>query len=128
MTGFPAVTHMDSILITSLAERPALKSRIYEITETWPAFIPHDPVADALLSRVVEEFPDYCVVATDGHRVVARGLSVPFDAELDGREEMPDKGWDQVLGWAFRDRHRGQAPTTASALEITVDKIGRAHV
>ncbi|MEV4442918.1 N-acetyltransferase [Streptomyces sp. NPDC049577] len=112
---------MDSILITSLAERPSLVSRIYEISETWPAFIPHDPVAGALLGRVAEDFPHYCVVATDGDRVVARGLSVPFGAGLDGREEMPDKGWDQLLVWAFRDRRHEHPPTAAGALEITVD-------
>ncbi|MGW3492972.1 N-acetyltransferase [Streptomyces sp. NPDC001020] len=98
-----------------------MASRIYEIAETWPAFIPHDPVASALLSRVVEEFPQYCVVATDGDRVVARGLSVPFNAEFDGREETPDKGWDQVLVWAFRDQRHGRSLTTVSTLEITVD-------
>nr|WP_240449035.1 N-acetyltransferase [Streptomyces harenosi] len=112
---------MDRIVITPLADRPSLLSRIYEITDTWPAFIPHDPVAEALLSRVAEDFPHYCVVATEGDRVVARGLSVPFDAHSDGREETPDKGWDQVLVWAFRDRHRGHSPTAVSALEITVD-------
>jgi hypothetical protein len=108
-------------LITSLAERPSLISGVYEIVDTWPAFIAHDPVGHALLGRVIEDFPQYCVVATDGDRVVARGLSVPFNAELDGREEMPDQGWDQVLVWAFRDQRRGHSPTTASALEITVD-------
>nr|WP_329191543.1 hypothetical protein [Streptomyces sp. NBC_01435] len=41
------------------------------------------------------------MVATDGDRVVARGLGVPFDAGTDGREEMPDQGWDRVLVWAF---------------------------
>ncbi|MEV6944069.1 N-acetyltransferase [Streptomyces sp. NPDC051172] len=115
------MTEIDSIVMTTLAERPSLLSRIYEIAETWPAFIPHDPAGEALLGRVVEDFPRYCVVATDGDRVVARGLSVPFNAELDGREEMPDKGWDQVLVWAFRDQSHGNAPTTVSALEITVD-------
>ncbi|WP_086731159.1 hypothetical protein [Streptomyces carpinensis] len=34
---------------------------------------------------------------------------------------MPDKGWDQVLVWAFRDRRQGHPPTAVSALEITVD-------
>ncbi|MEU5536834.1 N-acetyltransferase [Streptomyces sp. NPDC020362] len=118
---------MDSILITPLAERPSLTSRMYEIAENWPAFIPQDPVAGALLDRVVEDFPDYCVVATDGDRVVARGLSVPFDAGHDGREETPDKGWDQVLMWAFRDQRHKRSPTAASALEITVDSayLGR---
>ncbi|MFJ9668972.1 N-acetyltransferase [Streptomyces sp. NPDC101219] len=108
-------------MITPLDERPALLPRLYEIADTWPAFIPHDPVGEALLGRVAEDFLHYCVVATDGDRVVARGLSVPFDSRAEGREEMPDKGWDQVLGWAYRDRHQGHRPTAVSALEIAVD-------
>ncbi|WP_369360916.1 N-acetyltransferase [Streptomyces sp. cg2] len=125
--------------ITTLAERPALVPRIYDIDENWPAFIPHDPVAAAYLGRVPEDFPHYCVVATEGERVVARGLSVPFEADVDtdadvdvdGGEELPDGGWDRVLTWAFRDRRamRGRErhqehrtrKTVAGALEITVD-------
>ncbi|MFC6063516.1 hypothetical protein [Streptomyces ochraceiscleroticus] len=119
--GARAVTDTDRIRITPVAERPALLPRLYEFADTWPAFIPHDPVADALLGRVAADFPEYCVVATDGDRVVARGLSVPFDAGRDGREEMPDRGWDRVLGWSFHDRRDARPPTAASALEITVD-------
>ncbi|MFK4188085.1 N-acetyltransferase [Streptomyces sparsogenes] len=111
----------DGIRITRLADRPSLIDRVYEIAEAWPTFIAHDLVANALMSRVVEEFPEYSVVATDGDRVVARGFAVPFNAELDGREEMPDQGWDRVLTWAFRDRRSGCPTTVASALEITVD-------
>ncbi|MGW2557050.1 hypothetical protein [Streptomyces sp. NPDC001635] len=51
------MTEIDSIVIAPLADRPWLLSRIYEIAETWPAFIPHDPVGEALLSRVAEDFP-----------------------------------------------------------------------
>ncbi|MFJ3233973.1 N-acetyltransferase [Streptomyces sp. NPDC086787] len=110
-----------------LAARPALAARAYEIADTWPPFTEHDLVGSALLGRVVHEFPEYCVVATDGDRVVARGLSVPYDAELDGREETPDQGWDRVLGWAFRDRAADRPTTVASALEITIDQdyLGR---
>jgi hypothetical protein len=115
------VTENDSIRIIPLAERPSLVSRLYEINDSWPVFTHHEPVAGALLSQVPEEFPQYCVAATDGDRVVARGFSVPFNSELDGREEMPDQGWDRVLVWAFRDRQFGNAPTAASALEISVD-------
>ncbi|MCP2168011.1 N-acetyltransferase [Goodfellowiella coeruleoviolacea] len=121
------MTGADSIQISTLAERPALIGRIYEIDESWPVFTSHDLVASALLDQVAEVFPDYCVVATDGDRVVARGLSVPFNATLDGREEMPDQGWDRVLSWAFRDQRAGHPLTTASALEITLDNayLGR---
>ncbi|POX38016.1 N-acetyltransferase [Streptomyces sp. Ru73] len=115
------MTDTDDICITPVAERPSLAARLYELADTWPAFVAPEPVANALLGRVIEDFPEYCVVATDGDRVVARGLAVPFSAALDGREEAPDQGWDRVLVWAFDDRRHGRAPTVASALEITVD-------
>ncbi|MFD7706008.1 N-acetyltransferase [Streptomyces sp. NPDC059785] len=119
----PVVTETDRISITSLAERPSLTDRVYEIQHAWPDFLAHDVIGSALLGRagVVEYFPEHCVVATDGDRVVARGLSVPFDAARDGREELPDQGWDRVLAWAFEDRREGRTGTTVSALEITVD-------
>lgn len=54
-------------------------------------------------------------------------MSVPFNTELEGREETPGQGWDRVLAWAFRDRAVGNPTTVASALEITVDQdyLGR---
>ncbi|MGW7415275.1 N-acetyltransferase [Streptomyces sp. NPDC054863] len=121
MTSHDTSNSEDGIRITPFAARPALIGRAYEIADTWPEFTSHEPVVGALLGRVVEEFPEYCVVATDGDRVVARGFSVPFNAVLEGREEMPDRGWDQVLLWAFADRRHGNPPTVAGALEITVD-------
>lgn len=110
-----------TVRITPLAKRPELTSRLWEISENWPAFVPQDPVAGALLHRVAEDFPQYCVVATDGDRVVARGFAVPFDATREGREETPDQGWDRVLVWAYADLRDGRAATAASALEITID-------
>ncbi|MFG2191897.1 N-acetyltransferase [Streptomyces sp. NPDC048639] len=97
------------------------------MTETWPRFISQDPVAGSLLHRVPEEFPEFCVVATDGDRVVAKGLSVPFRTDPPDREETPDRGWDTVLTWAFADRQQRRAPTVTSALEITLDSayLGR---
>jgi hypothetical protein len=108
----------DTLRVTTLAERPELVARVYEIDESWPVFVPHDLVANALLGQVVETFPAYCVVATDGDRVVARGLSVPFDAESEGRDETSAQGWDRVLTWAFLDRRDKARTTAASALEI----------
>ncbi|MFC0601158.1 N-acetyltransferase [Streptomyces palmae] len=115
------MTEIDRFEITTFAERPELIEHAYDIHENWPTFTAHDLAASALLLQVIEEFPEYCVVATDGDRVVARGLSVPFNAVLPGREEMPDQGWDRVLVWAFHDRHGGNPTTVASALEITLD-------
>lgn len=117
----------DPIQISTLDVRPELASRIWDFPESWPEFVTKDPVAGTLFDRVPEEFPQYCVVATDGGRVVARGLAVPFDATGTGREELPDRGWDRVLMWAFTDLRLGRTPTAASALEISVDRgqLGR---
>ncbi|MGW2816355.1 N-acetyltransferase [Streptomyces sp. NPDC001415] len=115
------MTDTENIEISTLAERPELAAQLYDISNNWPEFIARDLVGYTLLSRVPEEFPQYCVVATEGDRLIARGYSVPFDATLEGREEMPDRGWDQVLTWAFDDLRRERPATTASALEITID-------
>lgn len=115
------MTDTENIEISTLAERPELAAQLYDISNKWPEFIARDLVGYTLLSRVPEEFPQYCVVATEGDRLIARGYSVPFDATLEGREEMPDRGWDQVLTWAFDDLRRERPVTTASALEITID-------
>ncbi|KDN87439.1 hypothetical protein [Kitasatospora cheerisanensis] len=114
-------TRTDGIVITTLAERPSLIPRVYEFADTWPEFVAHDPVADAFMGHVATAFPEHCVVATDGDRVVARGMSAPFDGRLAGRDELPDRGWDQVLAWAFYDRRKERAATVVSALEITVE-------
>jgi GNAT superfamily N-acetyltransferase len=118
---------VERIEITALSERPELAGRMLsEVTAEFPAFVPQDPVA-VPLNQVPADFPEYCVVATAGDRVVARGLSVPFDATPAGRSETPDQGWDRVLVWAVADRLRGRRPTAVSALEIAVDSgyLGR---
>ena len=43
---------------------------------------------------------------------------MPFNT--DGRTELPDGGWDQVIRWAHEDRMIGRAPNARSALEISL--------
>jgi hypothetical protein len=45
---------------------------------------------------------------------------VPFAFNTDGRTELPDGGWDQVIRWAHDDRMIGCAPNALSALEISM--------
>ena len=121
LAGCGSVTDIDDIIITTYAERPELVSRLHEINENWPDFMTRDPIGMSLFSQVREDFPEYCVVATDGERVVARGQSVPFDAESPDRVQFPAQGWDGVLVWAAADHRHGRPTTTASALDITID-------
>nr|WP_222851736.1 hypothetical protein [Phytoactinopolyspora mesophila] len=113
---------MPNLTITAVAERPELAGRMYEIRDSWPEFMGHDKLANALLNQVSLVFPEYCVVATtDDNTLVARGRSIPFDAERAGRELFPDGGWDTVLQWGFADQRKGHRPTVACALDIVVD-------
>ncbi|MEV7420091.1 N-acetyltransferase [Streptomyces sp. NPDC089919] len=108
--------------ITTLAERPELRDALWGMKTTWPAYVPHDPVGWLLMGRIAAELSEYVLVATDAAgEVIARGFSVPFALRAEGRGELPDRGWDQVLLWAFADLRHGVTPDTVSAIEITVD-------
>ncbi|MFF2192961.1 N-acetyltransferase [Streptomyces sp. NPDC058157] len=112
---------MTETVITSLARRPELAARLWDMRDSWPVFTQHDSVAWLLYPRLVTEFPEYVFIATDGDEVVARAFSVPFALHCDGRGgALPAQGWDRVLMWAFSDLRRGVRPDTVSALEISV--------
>ncbi|MGW6837188.1 N-acetyltransferase [Streptomyces sp. NPDC054949] len=113
---------MTGIEITTLARRPELAARLWDMKDPWPPFAGHDSLAWLLYPRMVAEFPDHVLVGTDGDAVVARAFSLPFALHAQGRGAgvLPTRGWDQVLLWAFSDLRRGVAPDTVSAIEITV--------
>ncbi|MEV6954173.1 N-acetyltransferase [Streptomyces sp. NPDC051183] len=113
---------MTDIKITTLAERPELATRLWDMKDSWPEFAQHDSLGWLLYPRMVAELPQYVLVATDGAAVVARGFSVPFALRAPGRGEgeLPARGWDQVLMWAFSDLRRGIEPDSVSAIEISV--------
>ncbi|MEU7555800.1 N-acetyltransferase [Streptomyces sp. NPDC044571] len=107
--------------ITTLAERPELVDRLWDMQDSWPEFSRHDPVGWLLYPRMVTELAPYVLVATDGDEVIGRGFSVPFAQHTKGRDGvLPPRGWDQVLLWAFSDLRRGIAPDTVSAIEISI--------
>ncbi|WP_418957463.1 N-acetyltransferase [Streptomyces tritici] len=110
------------LTITTLAERPELEGPMWQMKDLWPEFMMYDPVGWANMGRIVRDLPEYVLVATDEDgKVVARAFSVPFRLHADGRGELPDTGWDQMLLWAFSDLRHGQKPDTVSAIEVCVD-------
>ncbi|GLF96901.1 N-acetyltransferase [Streptomyces yaizuensis] len=111
-----------SLTVTTLAERPGLLEPLWAMPDTWPAFMEEDPVGWACFGRIPAEFPEYVLIATDdgSGEVVARSFSVPFRLAGEDRGELPDRGWDQVLLWAFSDLRHGVRPDTVSAIDITV--------
>lgn len=118
---------MSELVITTLAERPELLDRLYDLEDSWPEFMGHDPVANALFHQIAVLFPAYNVVATQDDQVVARGRAVPFAFPMEDRPELPDGGWDRVMIWGTADLRRGVRPTVASALEIAIsqDHLGK---
>lgn len=110
------------ITITTVAERPELKPLLWEMPDSWPAFMDHDPIADALFGLVASAYLDLVVVATsdvDG-TIVAHGTAIAFRLDADGRRDLPDTGWDQALVWASNDLRRDIEPDVANALEISI--------
>ncbi|MFD6278537.1 N-acetyltransferase [Streptomyces sp. NPDC060209] len=116
------------LTVTTLAERPELARAMDEMPNTWPEFILEDPIGWANFPRIVKEFPEYVLVATDPDgAVVARAYSVPFALEAPGRGRLPEGGWDRLLLWAFSDLRVGRTPDTVGAIEITVAKGWLGH-
>ena len=107
--------------VFSLAERPGLLGAVRDMPDSWAEFTTQDPVGNAYYPQIPVEFPEYVLCAQDERgEVVAHAYSVPFVLHAEGRGELPARGWDQVLVWAFADRRRGARPDTVSAVSIVV--------
>lgn len=119
---------MPTLAIHRLDKRPDLIDRIYEVDSAWAEFMGKDPVANALYWQVAGAFPQLCAVALDDHgAIVATARALAFALDTDGRRELPDGGLDRVTIWGFNDRLDGQAPDTASAVEIAVSRAHRGN-
>jgi GNAT superfamily N-acetyltransferase len=109
--------------IFTLWERPDLRPLIFgsDLDLVWPEFMRHDPVAHLYFApTMLDWFRDYAFVGIAGGKVVARAFSVPFAFNIDGRTELPDGGWDEVIRWAHDDWMTDRYPTALSALEISL--------
>jgi GNAT superfamily N-acetyltransferase len=105
----------------SLRDRPDLMPQVFsdELQAVWPEFMRHDATANLYFGRsVFNNYLDYAFAGLVDGKVVGRAFGVPFAFNVDGRTELPDGGWDQVIRWAHDDGIVGRAPTTMSALEI----------
>src|SRR5471030_757148 len=109
--------------IFTLRERPDLRQQVFasELEAVWPEYMRHDPAAQLYFApSIFDSYLDYAFAGVAEGKVVARAFSVPFAFNIDGRDELPDGGWDQVIRWAHDDRMMGRAPTALSALEISL--------
>ncbi len=109
------------ITIATLAERPELIGRVWDMPDQWDEFMDHDPIGESLFGSVVPSYRHLAVAATDADdQIVAHGTAMAFRLDVDGRRTLPDRGWDQALVWAQQDLVRGVEPDTVCALEVSV--------
>lgn len=105
----------------TLAERPDLIGRVWDMPDQWDEFIEHDPIGESLFGSVVRSYRQLGVVALDvDDQIVGHATAMAFRMDADGRRHLPDRGWDQALVWAQQDLVRGDVPDTACALEASV--------
>lgn len=107
--------------IFSLRERPDLIPLVFsdDLDAIWPEFMQHDAAAKLYFGRSnFTNYLDYAFAGLVDGEVVGRAFGVPFALDVEGRTELPDGGWDQVIRWAHDDRIVGRPPTAMSALEI----------
>lgn len=89
------------------------------LREGWAEFMLNDSVANVYFERLYADFPDFQFMLYAGDTVVATCNSIPVIWDLDPAH-LYDAGWDWALESGFHNRQLGYAPTTLSALSITV--------
>jgi GNAT superfamily N-acetyltransferase len=107
-----------ALSISVLADRPDLVDPMWDMPNSWPEFMRHDPIGGLFYGNVETRFAEYVLVAQDdADEVVACAYSVPF---VLGDDELPDNGWDCVIRNGLLASLRGQELDAISAVEIAV--------
>ena len=113
---------MSEFIVKTLSElgtRPAEEAQI--IADGWAEFMLNDSVANVYFDKLYEAFPDFQFMLYQGETLVAACNSIPVIWDLNP-DHLYDAGWDWALESGFHNQQLGHAPTTLSALSITVAK------
>ena len=106
------------LTISVLADRPDLVDAMWDMPNSWPEFMRHDPIGGLFYGNVETRFPEYVLIAqNDEGAVVACAYSVPF---VRGDDALPDNGWDFVIRNGLTTSLGGHEPDAISAVEIAV--------
>ena len=107
-----------SLTISVLADRPDLVEPLWDMPNSWPEFMRHDPIGGLFYGNVERRFAEFVLVAQDdAGEVVAAAYSIPF---VLGDDDLPVHGWDFVIRNGLLASVRGQRPDAISAVEIAV--------
>jgi GNAT superfamily N-acetyltransferase len=119
--------------LVTLSARPDLRTQVFSAAfrELWPKFMLHDETAGLYFDRPhLDAYLDTAFAVVDSDRpdvAVGRAFAVPFGFDGEGRDQLPEYGWDGVIRWAHLDRVLGRSRTAVSALEITLLPSHRGH-
>jgi GNAT superfamily N-acetyltransferase len=106
------------LTISVLADRSDLVEAMWDMPNSWPEFMRHDPIGGLFYGNLETRFPEYVLVAEeDPGEVVACAYSIPFAL---GGDPLPDNGWDFAIRNGLLTSLRGQQPDAISAVEIAV--------
>ncbi len=109
------------VTVSTMAQRPELISRFWDMPDQWDEFMDHDVIGESLFGSVVPSYRELGIALTNtDDEIIAHGTAMAFRMDFDGRRELPDRGWDQALVWAQQDLMKGREPDTACALEVSV--------
>ncbi|MFJ4472706.1 N-acetyltransferase [Streptomyces sp. NPDC089424] len=112
----------------SLADRPDRTEAVLAMADSWPEFVVNDLVGNAHYPRIAAELPQFVQFAEDEHgEILAHAHSVPFALHTEGRGELPARGWDEMLGWAFSDLRHAVDPDTVGAVSVVVAPHAQGH-
>ena len=106
------------LTISLLADRPDLAEAMWNMPNSWPEFMRHDPIGGLFYGNVETRFAEFVLIAQDdAGEVVACAYSIPF---VLGDGPLPDNGWDFVIRNGLLASLSGQKPDAISAVEIAV--------
>ena len=112
--------------LLTLAARPDLRAQVFSepFMAAWPRFMLQDETAQLYFAQPdLDARLDTAFAVVDSNRpevAVGRAFAVPFAFGGQGREQLPDAGWDAAIRWAHEDRMLGRPGNVLSALEITL--------
>ncbi len=105
--------------VVTLAQRPDLEPRLWDLTRAWPQFMLHDPIGDLYYANL-QRWGEHTLLGIENGQVITRGFSIAFAMGDEDRAELPSSGWDRVVHWSYLDTLSGREPTEVSALEIAI--------
>jgi GNAT superfamily N-acetyltransferase len=91
------------------------------VSEAWPEFMLHDPVAARNWFHLYESFAEFQFAMVDAARDRVVGVANSIPLALDGPGAgLPDEGWEWALLRGVADYEAGRPPRMLCALQVAI--------